>query len=182
MSSRLSYQHSKGFGLRYVTDRINRWCGVAYTIGAPTMQPVTKISLLGVRLAVFVLAFYWLLMFTGTHLTATTLEVADSIGPKLNDKVKHFGAFFLLGTLLCYVTNSKRWVKRFVSIGLVGTVYAGLDEYTQRFVAGRYPDVYDFLADSLGLWTAIASYVIAKMLFGSWEKRLRASLAARQTR
>jgi len=159
--------------VRNLSELFLRWQRVAYTIGGPFMQPVTKISLWGVRLAIVVLGFYWLLMFTGTHLAASALEAADSLAPKVNDKVKHFGAFFVLGALMCYVTNSDRWLKRFVSIGLIGMAYAGIDEYTQRFVPGRYPDFQDFVADALGLWTAIAAYVIAKLLLGSWEQRLR---------
>ena len=137
------------------------------------MQPVTKISVLGVRLAIIVLAFYWLFMFAGTHLEASQLEVANRLGPKVSDKAKHFTAFFLLGTLLCYVTNSTDWMKRFISIGVLGMLYAGIDEYTQRFVPGRYPDFYDFVADSLGLWSAIAAYILAKLMLGDWEKRFR---------
>jgi len=174
MSSRLSYQRSTVAGRHVLSDRVLRWSGVAYTIGDSTMQPVTKISLFGVRLAIFALGIYWLLMFTGTHLTANTLQVADSIGPQVSDKVKHFGAFFVLGTLMCYVTNSSRLVRRFTLIGFGGMAYAALDEYTQRFVAGRYPDFHDFVADSLGLWAAIMTYAVAKLLLGSWERRLRA--------
>ena len=176
MSSRMSYRPSGARLLRSFPVRFSRWRRVAYTIGDPFMQPVTKITVLGVRLAIVALVFYWLLMFTGTHLAASTLEVADSLAPKVSDKVKHFAAFFLLGTLLCYVTNSDRWLRRFFSIGLVGMLYAGIDEYTQRFVPGRYPDFYDFVADSLGLWTAIIAYMLAKVLFGSWESRFRAKL------
>ena len=80
----------------------------------------------------------------------------------MNDKVKHFSAFFLLGGLLCYVTNSPRWLKRFSLIGMVGMIYAGVDEITQKFIPGRYPDVLDFVADTAGLWAAIALYVAAK--------------------
>ena len=76
-----------------------------------------------------------------------------------------FTAFFGLGLLLCYVTNSQRWALRFIAIGLAGMTYAGLDEFTQQFVPGRFADVNDFLADALGLWTAIALYVFAKWLY-----------------
>ena len=180
MSSRLSYRPSQTklprsvtvFG-RPVIDLITGWRRVAYTIGDPFMQPVTKISVLGVRLAIMVLGLYWLMMFTGTHLAASTLEVADSFGPQVSDKVKHFGAFFVLGTLLCYVTNSDRWLKRFISIGVLGMAYAGIDEYTQRFVPGRYPDVSDFVADTLGLCTAIIAYIVAKLTLSGWEQKVR---------
>ena len=124
------------------------------------MRPVTKITILGVRLAVIALAFYWLLIFAGTHLP----KVPD-IATSLNDKVKHFAAFFGLATLLCYVTTSRQLVKRFVAIGIVAMVYAALDEMTQSFIPGRTPDVMDFVADSVGVWSAIACYVVARKVF-----------------
>jgi VanZ family protein len=123
------------------------------------MRPVTKISIFGIRLAVAVLAVYWLALFVGTH-----LPTALDLSPRINDKIKHFSAFFLLGGLLCYITNSPRSLRRFSTIGLVGMAYAGLDEFTQQFVPGRYPDTLDFVADSAGLWTAIVLYVAAKWL------------------
>ena len=75
----------------------------------------------------------------------------------------HRTAFFLLGGLMCYVTNSSRWIARFGTIGLVGMAYAAIDELTQHLVPGRHPDVMDFLADASGLWAAIAIYVLAKL-------------------
>lgn len=123
------------------------------------MQPVTKITIFGFRLAVVVLASYWLLIFVGTHLPA-----AADFSPGVNDKLKHFSAFFFLGTLLCYVTNSTNWFRRFMTIGLAAMAYAALDEMTQRFVPGRVPSVMDFVADSAGVWSAIGIYVIAKMI------------------
>lgn len=123
-----------------------------------TMRPVTKITIFGFRLAVVVLIAYWLAIFVGTHLP-TMLDFS----PNVNDKVKHFGAFFVLGGILCYVTNSSRWFLRFGTIGLVGMTYAAIDEVTQHFVPGRYPDTMDFLADSIGIWTAIGLYVLGKV-------------------
>jgi VanZ family protein len=130
----------------------------AYSIESLEMRPVTKIKLFGLRLAVVVLAVYWLIIFVGTHLPPI-LDVSPS---RINDKVKHFGAFFVLGGLMCYVTNSKKWFRRFATIGMLGMAYAAIDELTQLLVAGRYADKYDFLADSAGVWTAIGIYVAAK--------------------
>ena len=129
----------------------------AYSSERAEMRPVTKIKIFGIRMAVVVLAAYWMAIFIGTHLPA----VLD-ISPGVNDKFKHFSAFFLLGTLMCYVTTSRRWFRRFMTIGLVGMVYAAVDELTQSLVPGRYPDSFDFLADSAGLWSAIGIYVIAR--------------------
>lgn len=152
-------------------DRWRRWNGSwigsfsrsnsttlsAYPSENAAVQPATKITIFGFRLAVVVLTAYWLALFLGTHLPA-----ALDVSPHVNDKAKHFGAFFMLGSILCYVTNSPRWFRRFGTIGLVGMIYAAVDEATQHFVPGRYPDAWDFVADSIGLWTAIGIYVICK--------------------
>lgn len=132
----------------------------AYSIGDGQMRPVTKITVFGVRLGIAALAAYWLIIFIGTHLPGVS-----QIQPKVNDKLQHFSAFFLLGTLLCYVTTSERWLIRFATIGVVGMTYAALDEWTQSFIPGRYPDVRDFVADSLGLWSAITVYLLAKVVW-----------------
>jgi len=127
------------------------------------MRPITNITIFGCRLAMVVLAIYWLGIFVGTHLPNFG-EIVD-LRLRINDKVKHFSAFFLLGSLLCYVTNSSRWWKRFSLIGLAGMSYAAVDEITQNFIPGRYPDVLDFAADAAGLWTAILLYVAAKWVY-----------------
>lgn len=132
----------------------------AYPKQQADMQPVTKITIFGFRMAVAVLAAYWLAIFIGTHLPANL-----DISPRVNDKVKHFSAFFLLATLLCYVTTSPRSFRRFTTIGLVGMAYAAIDEMTQYFVSGRDPSGFDFLADSAGIWTAIGIYLIARYCF-----------------
>lgn len=132
----------------------------AYPTENEEMRPVTKITIFGFRLAIVLLAFYWLAIFVGTHLPDLGLQVDRA--PRVNDKVMHFTAFFFLGSLLCYVTNSSRWFRRFTLIGVAGMAYAAADEITQHFVPGRYPDLMDFAADTAGLWTAILLYVIAK--------------------
>lgn len=135
----------------------------AYPMERAEMRPVTKITIFGFRLAIVVLVAYWFCIFVGTHLPNIDEIVDLRFG--LSDKVKHFAAFFLLGALLCYVTNSPRWLRRFAIIGLVGMAYAAVDEITQNFIPGRYPDVLDFAADTAGLWSAIAIYVAAKYLY-----------------
>ena len=82
--------------------------------------------------------------------------------------------FFALGTLMCYVTTSQNWLRRFSSIGLIGMAYGAIDEWTQQFVPGRTPDPYDYLADAAGLWCAIGIYVLAKVCY----QRIRGSAVA----
>ncbi len=129
----------------------------AYPIRGSAMRPVTKITILGLRLGVVVLIAYWALIFLGTHLPA-----AADFSPKISDKTKHFGAFWGLGTLMCYVTTSQQLWRRFGTIAIVGLAYAAVDEMTQQLIPGRVADLWDFAADAAGLLTAIALYLAAK--------------------
>lgn len=123
------------------------------------MRRLTKISLFGIRLGLIVLACYWMAIFAGTHWP----EPPD-IAPDVSDKVKHFGAYFGLGLLLCYVGKSQRPFRRFGSVAAIGIAYGAFDEITQQFVQGRFPDVMDFLADIAGITTAIVAFLIAKKI------------------
>jgi len=124
------------------------------------MRPTTKITILGTRLGVIVLAVYWILLFVGTHIPVIPANV-----PKVNDKVMHFTAFFGLAFFLCYVSKpGPRW-KRFGRIAAVALLYAAVDEYTQRFVPRRQPDWMDFLANAAGIFSAIACYMLAQIIY-----------------
>ena len=157
MSANMLHRNQKTGSWQAVTAPLVQPLFPAYPIESPSMRPVTKITIFGLRLGVVLLAAYWLAIFVGTHLPS----IID-FSPSVNDKSKHFIAFFVLGGLMCYVTNSPRWFRRFATIGLVGMTYAAIDELTQHLVPGRHPDLMDFLADSVGLWTAIGIYLLAK--------------------
>jgi VanZ family protein len=124
------------------------------------MRPLTKISLFGVRLATCVLAIYWLLLFTGTH-----IPTIPKFAPRMWDKAQHFGAFFGLALLLCWVipTRHSAWQK-FLTVAVIAMLYGAFDELTQGFVRGRSTDIRDFIADSLGIWTAISVYALCRWL------------------
>lgn len=164
MSTRIGYENTTTRRWQSPAGNFVRLLIPAYPIDDSEMRPITKITVFGLRLAIVVLGFYWLAMFVGTHLPAGQ----ETITTHVNDKVKHFCAFFGLGGLLCYVTNSPHWLRRFLGIGLLGMAYAGIDEFTQGFVPGRVPDLADFAADSLGLWTAIAIYMAGKFIHDRW--------------
>ncbi|KAA1259443.1 VanZ like family protein [Rubripirellula obstinata] len=123
------------------------------------MRPVTRFNVFGIRLAILCLAVYWIAIFTGTHLPS----VMD-FSPKMHDKSKHFLAFFGLAILLCYVTNSRNYVKRFGIIAIVCLIYAAVDEITQSLVPGRVPDYQDFIADAFGVAAAIGTYYALKLV------------------
>ena len=121
------------------------------------MQPVTKLRLLGFRLAVIALAAYWTAIFIGTHLPKMPKAL-----PSVNDKVMHFTAFFGLAMLLCYCPTSTRVWRRFPIIVAMCLVYACVDELTQSLVRGRHSDVMDFLADAAGTLTAVILYATVR--------------------
>lgn len=124
------------------------------------MRPLTKISLFGVRLATCVLAVYWVLLFTGTH-----IPTIPSFAPRMWDKAQHFGAFFGLAMLLCWVIPTRRspW-RKFLTVAAIAMLYAAFDELTQGFVRGRSTDIRDFAADTLGTWSAIGIYAFCRWL------------------
>jgi len=124
------------------------------------MQPTTKISIFGIRLAIVLLAIYWLAIFTGTHLPSLPRAV-----PTPNDKMMHFTAYFILALLLCYTTNSARSFPRFAAIGATAMIYGVIDELSQAFIPSRTPDLLDYAADVAGIWMAIAFYVGAKYVY-----------------
>lgn len=77
-------------------------------------------------------------------------ELVDS-----QDKVMHLVAYAVLGLLL-----AKGWPPRsgrdYLSIAIAASGYGLLDEFHQSFVPGRFASIYDWIADSagvfLGLW------------------------------
>lgn len=128
------------------------------------MRPLTKISLFGVRFATCVLILYWLLLFTGTHLPALPKMPA-----RVSDKALHGAAFFGLTILLCWVVQTRDHVwRKFAWVALIAISYAAFDEITQSFVRGRTTDVKDFIADSLGIVSAICIYATLRWLLPQW--------------
>lgn len=101
------------------------------------------------------LALYWVILFT-----LTTIPT-DSI-PKVggSDKIKHFGAFFILSVLLnltLKVQNKYRLLfnKAALFTVLIVAIYGMIDEIHQIFIPGRFGEFYDWLADFIGAVTGV---------------------------
>ncbi len=129
-------------------------------IDGSVMRPLTQVSVFGFRLAAAVLSVYWLAIFAGTHLPGHPQAL-----PRIDDKLIHFCAYFVLVILMSYTTTSPRLFRRFLIIGAIAMVYGAIDELTQTFVPRRQCDVWDFAADAAGIWAAIALYLFAKYIF-----------------
>lgn len=69
------------------------------------------------------------------------------------DKLVHFGAFFVLTTLMLRGTHHGP-SRKHTAIAVVALAYAAFDETTQPFT-GRVADPLDWLADAIGVVAAI---------------------------
>lgn len=105
------------------------------------------------RLFVFkyIALFYALLIFVASAIP----HIPTPLGFKGGDKVVHFleyGIFSLL-LFLAFFNSGKEYMKKnvFVFSIIIGMIYGLSDEIHQKFVPGRNCDMFDFLADGLGI-------------------------------
>jgi len=85
---------------------------------------------------------------------------APDLGITFADKIAHFieyGVFvILLLRAFSHPPISSRVIVLYAFAVIVSIVFAGLDEYHQKFVPGRTADLYDLAADSLGIFVGSA--------------------------
>lgn len=108
-----------------------------------------------------VLAVYWLICFTATHLPQAALPPVS-----FGDKTEHFIAYGLLAGLM-YLWIIHRFPKArpaWLIVLLVAMAYGAVDELTQPIVT-RYADWRDWIADSIGAALGLAVAMIAVWLF-----------------
>ncbi len=84
------------------------------------------------------------------------------------DKLLHTGEFGIFGLLLARAFNSWLSIEKIRTLVALtvstGVIWALLDEVHQMFVLGRNANVYDFLADALGV-------IIAQVIFIQVQQR-----------
>jgi len=83
----------------------------------------------------------------------------------LNDKIKHFIAYFVLGISLCLWISSDKWrakpVIRGMFVVLICAIFGISDEFHQSFVPGRSGnDLGDLTADFIGGLAAPFLYLL----------------------
>ncbi len=117
--------------------------------------------------AVVVLVLYWLLVFTGTHLSKAPQVIETS-----SDKVLHFSAYtglaFLLSLNVWLHRGTFGWAQRLAVVGL-GSAYGVIDELTQIPV-GRDCEFLDWVADTAGSAAGMAIFLAALWL---WQRIAR---------
>lgn len=118
------------------------------------------------RIMVGLLAVYWLLLFTGTHIPLPHMP-----GGSGNDKIAHFVGYFLLSLLLCAFMAARgplAWT-HFAGVAMVLAGYGIIDELLQIPVPGRSADLYDWYADCLGVAAGVAMFGVGYAWY--WEKK-----------
>lgn len=96
--------------------------------------------------------FWALLLFVASSIP--DIKTPD-LNVKFQDKWTHLLAYSILGILvaraLCYQSRWKFGRQHYVLMAFIlGTLYGISDEFHQAFVPGRFSDIYDIIADSIG--------------------------------
>jgi VanZ family protein len=101
------------------------------------------------------LEWIWPLAIAAMILLASSRSTVASPRVTNFDKVAHFAAFGLLATLMCRLGNGWRAAGWAVA---VASAFGASDEWHQSFVPGRFSDVFDWVADTLGALVAVTLY------------------------
>jgi VanZ family protein len=101
------------------------------------------------------LAAYWVTLFVGTHLPP---QQALPL-PAMSDKVIHALAYGGLAVLLSLALSRRRQWRIALALSVLAVLggYAAVDELLQIPV-GRHGDVLDWVADMIGVLTALAAW------------------------
>jgi VanZ family protein len=97
------------------------------------------------------LGLYWLLIFILTSIPGKSMPKILGV----SDKVKHFGAYFVLAFLLSFalrLQNKYPFVAKYSLLFtfLITLLYGLFDEIHQIYIPGRYFDWWDLVADVAG--------------------------------
>jgi VanZ family protein len=69
----------------------------------------------------------------------------------VNDKVVHVGLYAVLGAALAFGRASSGTSMSHIGLIVVGALYGASDEWHQMYVPGRFADVFDWIADVVGV-------------------------------
>ena len=107
-----------------------------------------------------------LLLWATTILILTSIPTLkpQSLGFNAEDKLAHFGVYYSLGLLRVRALGSGYRAENRVLLKslLLGVSFAALDEAHQILIPGRSGDIFDFLADSLGILCALITFWLVK--------------------
>lgn len=75
----------------------------------------------------------------------------------MNDKVLHFGLYFVLGSTLAWGRDRSGRVVGHALLVVLGVLYGVTDEWHQSFVPGRDASFADWIADCIGVVAGYAA-------------------------
>ena len=85
---------------------------------------------------------------------------------EINDKLLHLFAYFVFGlTINLGLKKNHPAISRarcFTLLLIIGGLYAASDEIHQHFIPGRTADIYDWVADILGVMLSYIIYILAE--------------------
>ncbi|MEX2169940.1 MAG: VanZ family protein [Pirellulales bacterium] len=110
----------------------------------------------------WILAAYWIALFTATHLPPRVPILPGGT----NDKLAHLAAYAILAFLIaCYWQVSTGWLGRehllWIVVGC--SLFGVVDELLQMPV-GRYASVADWVADTLGALFGVFAFVVLRSI------------------
>jgi VanZ family protein len=108
----------------------------------------------------WLLVAVWLLVIFGvSSLQGSSLP---SVGWDYS-QLGHFAGYAILGGLMVFALGADRLTLRAgLALLLACSLYGVSDEYHQSFVAGRTPDVADWMVDTAGAGVAIAAIALVR--------------------
>jgi VanZ family protein len=113
------------------------------------------------------LGLYWILIFVLTSIPGSSIpKVLGGV-----DKIKHFGAYFVLAFLLNFALQIQNRYplisKKSILFTFLITLFYGLfDEVHQIFIPGRYFDLWDLLADVVG---SVVGIFLVKIIISNYK-------------
>lgn len=80
------------------------------------------------------------------------------------DKVVHSGLYYFLAAFLANCLRFRLQSNRVIVAATMAVLagYAAFDEWSQQFSPHRYPDFYDFVADMIGAWFGVSTFVVCR--------------------
>ena len=84
-------------------------------------------------------------------LSLTSIPNLQVSAPKNSDKVVHFLVYAILGVLVARARDvMPRHYARLAAVIVGVSLFGAMDEWHQGFIPGRFPDVRDWMADTVG--------------------------------
>ena len=116
----------------------------------------------------FVRWYVPLLLWGITILILTSIPklTPPDLGFDAQDKLAHFGVYYILGLLLVRALGKGLVLPHRILLlsFFYALLFAAFDELHQLFIPGRAGDIFDFLADSFGILFALLSFFMFKNL------------------